>query len=380
MAEHMPKIKLYDKIQIMKFSLIGIRDWYGQYERPISSISLVGGFAFDALTLKRVDLFWENLWVAAHFIIVAILIILINLQENEAMDEKDASKKHFWYINILQFFFGGLLSTFIVFYFRSATLLTTWPFLLILAVAFVANESLKKRYSRLTFQISLFFLSLLAFTIFIVPVIFHRIGWDIFLISGATSLAILFIFLYGLKFLSKEKFLKSKKMLAFSISGIFLATNVLYFSNLIPPIPLSLKEAGIYHSIYRNGAGNYVVETEEKGLFNYFSFHDNFHAKQGDTAYARTAIFSPALFNNNIAHVWQKYDGASGQWAAIYRIDLITTGGRDGGYRTYSYVKNIAPGEWRVNVETSDRKLIGRLRFNVIQVDSEPVLKIEVLD
>ncbi len=365
----------------MKFSLTQITGWYSRYERPISSISLVGGFAFDALTLKRVDLFWENLWVAAHFIIIAIFIILINLQENEAMDEKDASKKHFWYINILQFFFGGLLSAFIVFYFRSSTLLDTWPFLFILLIAFIANESFKKHYARLVFQIGLFFLSLLAFTIFIVPVLFHRIGWDIFLISGAISLAILFLFLLGLKFLAKEKFAKSKKILGFSITSIYLATNILYFANLIPPIPLSLKEAGIYHSIYRNSAGKYAVEGEEKGLLNYFSLREDFHAVKGDTAYAHSAIFSPALFKNNIIHVWQKYDGVSGQWTTIYRIEnILAVGGRDGGYRTYSYIKNIAPGEWRVNVETPDHKIIGRLRFNVTLVDTEPILKSEVLN
>jgi len=375
----MPKIKLYDKIPIMKLSLTNIGNWYGRYERLISSISLVGGFTFDALTLKRVDLFWENLWVATHFVLVAIFIMLVNLQENEAMNEKDASRKHFWYITILQFFFGGLLSTFIVFYFRSATLDATWPFLLFLAIAFIANDSFKKHYARLAFQISLFFLSLFAFTIFIVPVIFHRIGADIFLISGFASLAILFVFLLGLKFIAKEKFKQSKRTLILSIASIYLATNVLYFANLIPPIPLSLKEAGVYHSIYRNTSGDYVAQSEGKGLFDYFTLHEDFHAAKGDTAYAFSSIFSPAMFNNNIVHVWQKYDGASEQWVTIYRIDILTTGGRDNGYRTYSYVKNIAPGEWRVNVETSDHKLIGRLRFNVIQVDSEPALKTEVL-
>lgn len=253
-----------------------MRDWYSRYERPISSFSLIGGFLFDAITLKRVDLFWENLWVAMHFILVAVFIILINLQENEAMDDKDASKKHFWYINILQFFFGGLLSTFIVFYFRSATLSVTWPFLLLLAAAFIANESFKKHYSRLVFQISLFFLSLLAFTIFIIPVIFHRIGWDIFLASGAISLMILYLFLLLLRFITKEKFSQSKKTLTYAIMGIYLAINILYFTNLIPPIPLSLKEAGIYHSIYRNNSGQYTVEGEKKDYSITFPFTTTF--------------------------------------------------------------------------------------------------------
>lgn len=363
----------------MKQALNKIRDWYGRYERPVSSLSLIGGFVFDAVTLKRVDLFWENLWVVAHFVLVAVFMILINLQENGAMDDKDTSKKHFWYINILQFFYGGLLSTFIVFYFRSATLDVTWPFLFILSVAFAANESLKKHYARLTFQIGLFFLSLFAFTIFIVPVIFHRIGWDVFLVSGLASLAILSVFLFALRYLTKEKFSQNKKMLTCSIAGIYLAVNILYFANLIPPIPLSLKEAGIYHSISRNSSGQYVVETEEKGPLSYFSLHDNIHIIKGDTVYAHTAIFSPALFNNKIVHVWQKYNDASKQWDTIYSVDMITTGGREGGYRTYSYIK-VTPGEWRVNVETSDHKIIGRLRFNATQVDTEPPLTTEILN
>jgi len=211
-------------------------------------------------------------------------------------------------------------------------------------------------------------------------VIFHRIGWDIFLASGAISLVVLYLFLLLLKFITKEKFAKSKKMLILSIAGIYLATNILYFANLIPPIPLSLKEAGIYHSIYRNSSGQYVVEGEAKGLLSYFSLHDDIHIVKGDTVYAHSAIFSPAMFNNNIVHVWQKYDGTSKQWITIYQVNLFTTGGREGGYRTYSYVKNITPGEWRVNVETSDHKIIGRLRFNVTYVDSEPALKTEVLN
>ena len=42
------------------------RDWYARHERALSSTSLIGGFVFDALTLKRVDFVWENIWVIAH--------------------------------------------------------------------------------------------------------------------------------------------------------------------------------------------------------------------------------------------------------------------------------------------------------------------------
>ncbi len=361
----------------MKSLITHARDWYGRHERPISSMSLVGGFIFDALTLKRVDLLWENFWVSLHILGVAIFIILINLQENEATDEKDASKKHFWYINILQFFFGGLLSTFIVFYFRSTTLTVTWPFLFLLVAAFAINERLKKHYARLVFQINLFFLSILAFAIFIVPVFFHRIGQDVFLISGFVSLMILGVFLLGLGIIAKEKFKESKKLLLGSILGIFLATNILYFLNLIPPIPLSLKDAGIYHSLAKE-SGNYVVQYENQGRLGYFALSEDFHMVPGDPIYAYSAIFSPALFNNEIIHEWQKYDINADKWVTITKVSLPTTGGRERGFRTYSMKNNITPGEWRVNVKTPEEQIIGRLRFDVIETNVKPVLKTDI--
>ena len=160
------------------------RNWYGRFERPLSSLSLILGFVFDIVTLKRVDTFWENSWIFAHIIIVGLFIILIHRQDNSIGDEKDPHKIHFWYVNILQFFFGGLLSTYLVFYFRSADIFVTWPFILILAIAFIANESLKRHYIRLSFQISLFFLSIYSFSIFLVPVILHKIGTWVFVLSG----------------------------------------------------------------------------------------------------------------------------------------------------------------------------------------------------
>src|ERR1035437_4946348 len=185
-------------------------NWYGRFERPISSLSLIAGFVFDALSLKRVDTLWENCWILGHLIIVGIFIALIHLKESEVGDEKNPSKAHFWFVNILQFFFGGLLSTFLVFYFRSADIFVTWPFILLLALAFIANESLKRHYIRFSFQISLFFLSVYSFSIFLVPVMLHQIGPKIFLLSGLISLAFITIFIGVLFLFIRDRFNESK--------------------------------------------------------------------------------------------------------------------------------------------------------------------------
>ncbi len=348
-----------------------LRTVYARLEHPISSISLLGGFAFDALTLKRVDTFYENFWIVAHLAVVAICILLVNRVEFRVDNLKEASRIHFWLINAMQFVFGGLLSTFLVFYFRSGSLRVSWPFFAILGAAFLANENLKHHYARLYFQTSFFFLSLYCFTIFILPVVLHRIGPLIFLLSGAVSLGVLFLFLALLRFVSGEKLAVSGRTLAVSIAAVFLSVNALYFLNLIPPLPLSLQGDGAYHAITRNADGNYTIETEKSELLGFFRFTGTFHATPGASVYAYSAIFSPTALNTKIIHEWQYYEPRHG-WTTRGRVELVVLGGRGGGYRTYSVKTGMTPGAWRVNVETLNGALLGRLRFNVVEQPYEP--------
>jgi len=356
---------------------VHLRSVYARFERPISSASLLGGFAFDAVTLKRVDTFWENFWIVAHLAMVAICIVLLNRAENRGADSRNPSKAHFWLINMLQFFFGGLLSTLLVFYFRSGSLRVSWPFFLILGAAFVANERLKQHYERLYFQISLFFLSLFCFTIFIMPVVLHAIGRLIFLLSGAVSLALLYLFLHLLQSVTGEGIATRSRTLKTCIAAIFIVINALYFLNLIPPIPLSLQDAGIYHAIARNPDGNYVVQSEDPGLFHFFRLTETFNATPGRSAFAYSAVFSPTALNTRIVHEWQFYEPKRG-WTTMSRVELPVHGGRGGGYRTYSVKNGIRAGAWRVNVETASGGLLGRVRFNVVLQAYEPALVTQI--
>lgn len=343
-----------------------LRNLYGKFERPISSLSLILGFVFDAVTLKRVDTLWENIWVLAHLVIVGFFIALIHIKERNVGDEKDPSKAHFWYVNILQFFFGGILSTYLVFYFRSADILVTWPFIFILAVAFWANESLKRHFVRLSFQIGLFFLSIYSFAIFLVPVIMHKIGTKVFLLSGLYSLIFISIYIFALFLFTKDKFSKSKRIIFGLIVGITAMVNLLYFTNLIPPIPLSLKDAGVYHSLQRDFYGNYLVSYEDLGVVGFFSLYQDFKQNPGGLIYAYTSIFSPSDLDTTIIHQWEHYDEATRKWIPGSRINLEVVGGRDGGFRTFSVRSDLAEGKWRVNILTQEGQLIGRLRFNIV--------------
>lgn len=363
---------------MMRSPVVYVRDVYDRYERPISSISLVGGFIADALTIKRADTLWENSWVLLHLVIVAICIILINREERKSAAAESPSQAHFWLVNLMQFSFGGLMSTFLVLYFRSATLSASWPFILILAGTFIANERIKHHYARLTLQISLFFLSLFTFAIFIIPVLIHRIGPAVFLLSGAVSLGVLGLFLAALKRITRERFYKSRRLLQYSIISIFLGMNFLYFTNAIPPIPLSLRDAGVYHSVSRNAAGNYVVTREKGSWTDFFRPYKRFHLPPGGSVFAYSAIFSPGSLNTDIVYQWQHYNPDTNRWEDRSSITLRLVGGRAEGYRSYAEKNALEPGKWRVNVKTPQGQVIGRILFNVFLIPSTPPLETEV--
>ncbi len=350
-----------------------IRNFYSRYERPISSFSLVLGFILDALTLKRADRLWENIWIMGYIILIGIFIILIHRQEHES-GEDSSDQAHFWYVNILQFCLGGALSANLVLYFRSASIFVVWPFILILAIAFWANESLKAHNTRFSFQISLFFLSIYSFMIFLLPVLFHEIGAKMFLISGILSLILTGLFILMVFYFTKDRFHESKRLIIILVLGIFAFMNLLYFTNLIPPIPLSLKDAGVYYSISRTGDGNYTATYEDLGWRRYFQFFPDFKKPADSPAYVFSAVFSPRNLNLTILHEWQRYDETLKKWITERTISLPVTGGRDGGFRTYSMRSNLSSGKWRVNIKTERGQTIGQVRFNVVLVDAMPEL------
>lgn len=352
---------------------------HGRAHISLSSFSLIGGFVFDAVTLKRVDMFWENFWVVVHLAVVALCIFWVTREASLGPEQESRTGKFDrWVIVLLQFFFGGLLSTFMVFYFRSGTFWVSWPFYLLLTAAFFANEKFKSQYTRLEFQLSILFLSLFCFLIFILPVVIHSIGRLVFLLSGALSLGLWWLFVRALRGRAKENVSRHMPTTVASSGAIFVVINLLYFLNIIPPLPVSLQDASILHSINRTATGTYVVQSETQGWLGFFRVIPRFHSAPGEPIYFYSAVFSPTSLNTEIIHEWQMYDSRRG-WITADRIPLSVRGGRDGGYRTYSVKSGLKPGAWRVNVEIPTGAIIGRFRFNVLPESGEPApLKTEL--
>src|SRR5262249_40427500 len=103
-----------------------------RFERPLSAISMISGFAFDNYYFGRVDHPATQI-VLFVYVVIAILSILF-LHFVESRPETQGWFKRMQPLSIVatQFAFGGLWSAFVIFYGRSAVVAASWPFLLLL--------------------------------------------------------------------------------------------------------------------------------------------------------------------------------------------------------------------------------------------------------
>ncbi|MFA5934340.1 MAG: DUF2914 domain-containing protein [Candidatus Paceibacterota bacterium] len=342
---------------------------FEKYSRFFSSSGLILGLIITPLTLTRVDNLTNNLWILIQLFIAVFGIIFLHYLDNKVKAGKIKSEYgndiDFWLTFIIQFAFGNLFSTYIVFYFRSSTLFLSWPFILIIFALLIGNEIWVKHYSKLTLQLVTLFLSVYMFLIYLLPVFFGRIGDDVFIYSGILSLFFIWLIAKILIIFAKEKFVKSKRGLIYSILGTFIIMNGMYFGNIIPPIPLALKDAGVYRFVSKDKNGEYILKGEMKTWRDYFRVYEIYHKIEGEPTYVFTSIFSPTKFDTKIIHEWQYYDEIKKEWITSGRVNLSIVGGRDDGYRTYSEKYSVSLGEWRVNILTLKGKVIGRVNFRV---------------
>ena len=140
----------------------------------------------------------------------------------------------------------------------------------------------------------------------------------------------------------------------------------LYFLNWIPPVPLSLKFGGVYHQVQKKG-GVYYLSYEEGAWPRFLKPSADPFRGEGPVYYF-TAVFAPVDLKTTVYHRC-----ASGDFMQTDRIAIAISGGRVEGYRGYTVKQRAMPGQWRVDVETEDGRVIGRVNFGVKKSeDSSP--------
>jgi Protein of unknown function (DUF2914) len=340
------------------------------YERYVSPVSLVAGFISDNLILlKRVDLWTTDALFLFYLTLSAAGIVLINALEAGKIRQKFIIDAAPVIPIVVQFAFGGLFSGFLSLYSRSAGYAASWIFVALVATLLLGNERFSRFYVRVPVQVSILFTTLFSFLIFFLPVVFHQIGPWMFAASGLSALILIALFL-ALLIAVVPAVKKQLTTSARVIAVIYVVFNVLYFTNAIPPLPLSLKDAGVYHSVMHDTSdGTYVVTGEQQPWYDsIYPFDVTFHEQPGQSVYVYTSIFAPSGLSTQVLDEWQ-YDNA-GKWTTEATIEYSIVGGRDGGYEGYSESLDPAPGKWRVNVITQYGQLIGRVSFTVVDATS----------
>ena len=80
-------------------------------------------------------------------------------------------------------------------------------------------------------------------------------------------------------------------------------------------------------------------------------------------------IFSPTDFSDLVVMRWFH---EAGGWVQTDAIPITIFGGREAGFRGHGFKSNWQPGRWKVQVETTDGREIGRIYFSIAAAPPGP--------
>lgn len=325
-------------------------------------VFFVGGFTFDALLLHRIDDPLMLVHQALYLSLSAFLIAWDLLTEaGKASVPKGLNKVWKYREGVLHFLLGTLLNVYTIFYFKSGTFLSSLLFLVLLMALLILNELRPARISKHILRNALFGLCLVSYLNIIVSILVGAIGVWVFLLAVALALGLLWLFS---KYLRRHlEGAQVSREIRLPFLTMTLVYTLLYLFKILPPVPMSVKHIGIYREISKSGDEYRLGYSRPFWRF-WESGEQTFLARPGDKIYCFVQVFSPTRFKDQLFVRWQYYDPKRG-WSEADAIPLPVVGGRAEGYRGYTLKANYQPGDWRVSIEASDGREIGRIGLQV---------------
>ena len=346
-----------------------LRLYYSRNEGRVAAAFFAAGFTFDIVTTGRIDSWLTIAQQAAYLaVITGILLHMFLEQDQPAPDLAGKSVLVRWYYDyrnaLVHFLMGALLSLYAIFYFKSSSLLVSFGFLGFLVVLLLANELKRIQSLGLPFKFALLGLCWLAYASYVLPVFVGQTGLVIFLLSMAAGCVPLV--LVALR-IPQDK----RRAIRIPLGCVVIGFLGFYLFRLIPPVPLSIPFMGVYHGVERTDLG--YKPTHERAAWRLWENGDQqFRAQPGDKVHVYFRIFSPARFADQVSMKWYLYKSEVGRWVLQDTIPIKILGGREEGFRGYGVKSHYDPGEWKVQVETSDGREIGRIYFTLETAPDSP--------
>ena len=342
--------------------------YYERNERSVTVLSFVAGFLFDIVTLGRIDSWLSIGQQILYLVVIATALTQMFLEQGGPQLELD--KMFFfkrWYYQyrtaIVHFLFGSLLNLYTIFFFKSSSLLVSFSFLAFLVLLLVANESKRFKSLGLPFKFGMLSLCVLSFFAYVVPILVGSIGLLVFLSSMPVGCLPLIGLGWWIRARAPQLFPQARKQIHLPLSLVLLGFFILYYFRVIPPVPLSIPFIGVYHSVERTEQGYRLGHERPQWRF-WHNGDQDFVARPGDKVYVFFRIFSPTRFSDQVLMRWYWKDGARG-WTLQDSIPIKIVGGREQGFRGYGFKSNYQPGAWKVQIETTDAREIGRVYFDL---------------
>ena len=328
------------------------------------------GFLYDVLTLSRVD---DGLTMVQQFVYLCVLASLLLLEQRYpvgAEPPKVLAKVWRWREDAIHFFYGSLLSTFMLFFFKSASGLVAVLFLASMFALLIANELPRFRQLGPVIRVGLFSLCVSMYLSYVLPVAIGRLNFWIFLLAQVLAGGVV----YGMMWLLRRWNLLDAKAVIRQIAipgfGVLAALLLLYLVRVIPPVPLAVTFSGIYHKVERvravPGGVEYHLHHERAWWKFWHKGDQDFLVRPGDKVNYFVSIFAPKGFSGYKVYVTWHYDDPKKGWRQFYRMPLpARSSGTEVGYRTYANLTDPPEGDWLATLETEDGHEINRVSFSV---------------
>jgi hypothetical protein len=338
----------------------------------------IAGFIFDILFISEVDDPFAILQQIAYLFLIGSCLHYEVLFDAKKWVPSSRIVRIWDYRNlILHFSLGSLLNLYSLFYIKSASLLNSLLFLVVMLAIILANELPIVKKSTVGLKAALFAICLFSFFSILFPLALGYVGWLPVGLSIASTSGIFYF-----QFRSLNRHLSDSKtasQLTIAPGGsVLILFGLFYFMGWIPPVPLSVVEQGIYHDVKKTN-GIYFLSTENPWWKFWNSGDQYFQARTGDHVYYYAQIYSPARFSDEVFVHWS-HRMTNGEWANSDRIPLKIAGGRKEGYRGYAVKANYQPGEWRIQIKTGHGQEIARIYFDVFSTDTSEPREFTVLE
>jgi len=338
-------------------------EYYEKNETKVDIGFFLGGFVFDIFTLSSIDDPLSILQQVIYLGVLGTILYLEILGAHQPVKRSPRFEKLWQYRQLIfHFLLGSLLSVYSLFYLKSASFFSSIIFVVLMMGLMVANELKSVQKSGMNIKVGLYVICVFSFFSMLIPVLLGFVGLVpfvlAFLLTGLCIAAVLHQLRKRVR--DSQALLRGLGAPGAGVLALFL---VFYLLGWIPPVPLSVQNMGFYHSIEKT-QGHYLLSHERPWWKFWRTGDQEFRAEPGDKIHFFAQIYSPSRFSDSVILHWFFKDPKQG-WLSTDRIPMKISGGRELGYRGYSVKQNYSDGEYRVSVETTDGREIGRIYLAV---------------